>query len=183
MFAGAQSHQPDQSLQKGQEMITLSLKDLEELKRSVHEKLSTLDKEMLDIQNEVDKSGQESRRLKRSITLEFKMIENTITPDWRMRFKQLHSPGLQRRNLEYLRELDQKNFEEECMTSYEGLNKLKKTIDELGVISKEGFDSIFKRLTEIKEDSKQRTQDLNEMRSSLESKCLKLKELIQSNLK
>ena len=41
----------------------------------------------------------------------------------------------------------------------------------------------FKRFTEIKKDSKQLTQDLNEMRSGLESKFLKLKELIQSSLK
>ena len=179
----AEQYQAGESLQKGQEIIKQSLKDLEELKRNLHEKLSALDKELLGIHSELDKSGQETGRLKRSINCEFKIIENIISPDWRMRFKQLHSPVLQRRNLEYLGKLDKKNFEEQGMTSHDALNILKESIDELHVISNEGFVSAFKRFTEIKEDSKQHTQDLNEMRSGLESKFLKLKELIQSNLK
>jgi len=67
---------------------------------------------LLGIHSELDKSGQESGRLKRGINFEFKIIANIVTPDWRMRFKKLHSPVLQCRNLEYLGKLDKKNFEE-----------------------------------------------------------------------
>ena len=192
MFTGVQPiYQPDQNLQHGHEFIELSLKDLEELKRSVHEKPSTLDTEILDIESEIDKSAQEIRRLKQSIICEFDLIQDITTPDWRIRFQELpgedpasmmHSPALQSENLEYLRKLDQKNFEEECMTSRAEPNKLKKTIDELGGISNEEFDSIFKHLKEIKKDFKQRAKDLNEMRSSLESNYLNMRELIKRNL-
>jgi len=54
-----------------------------------------------------------------------------------MRIKKLHSPVLQRRNLEYLGKLHKKNFEERGMASHDALNKLKESIDELHVISNE----------------------------------------------
>ena len=56
-------------------------------------------------------------------------------------------------------------------------------IDDLNVILNEGFDSASKRLTEIKDVSKQHTHDLNEVKRGFEIKFLELKELIQSNLK
>ena len=170
-----------EGLQIGLEAIKLSLKDLDQLKRTVNEKLLTLDKETLEIHREIDKSGQESKRLRRDINREFTMTENSIATNWRMRFKQLHSPVLQRRNLAYLRELDEKNFEQECKTIDDALDKLRETTGELGVISNEGFEVAFKRLTEIKEDSALHTQDLGDIRSIVESRFIKLRELIQSN--
>ena len=56
-----------EGLQIGLEAIKLSLKDLDQLKRTVNEKLLTLDKETLEIHREIDKSGQESKRLRRDI--------------------------------------------------------------------------------------------------------------------
>ena len=197
----AEPYRPDQSPQRGQEIINLSLEDLDELKRSVDEKFSALYQEMLDIRGEIDKLGQESSRLEQGLNGEFKLIEDLIAPDRQMRFhlghiemadltvhqsidSQVRSPGLQGKNFEYLCELDQKNFEEEeGMTSCDGpANKLKETIDELYAISNDGFDSIFQRLSEIKEDSKQRKEDLDEMRSCLESKCLQIRDLIKTIL-
>ena len=96
-----------------------------------------------------------------------------------MRFKQLHSPDLQRRNLAYLRELDEKSFEQEWKTIDDALDKLRETTDQLGVLSNEDFEVAFKRLTEIKEVSALHTQDL----SILESRFIKIRELIQSNQK
>ena len=83
-----------------------------------------------------------------------------------MRFKQLHSPVLQRRNLAYLRELDEKSFEQEWKT-IDALDKLRETTDQLGVISNEGFEVAFKRLTEIKEVSALHTQDLSDIRETI----------------
>ena len=63
-----------------------------------------------------------------------------------MRFKQLHSPVLQRRNLAYLRELNDKSFEHEWKTIDDALDKLRETKDQLGIISKafkRGFWSRF----------------------------------------
>ena len=125
---------------------------MDQLKRTVNEKLLSLDKETLEIHREIDKSGQESKRLRRDINREFTMTENSIAPNWRMRFKQLHSPVLQRRNLAYLRELDEKSFEQECKTIDDALDKLREKTGELGVISNEGFEVAFKRLREMKED-------------------------------
>ena len=170
-------------LQIGLEAIKLSLKDLDQLKRTVNEKLLTLDREILEIHREIDKSGQESKRLRRDINREFTVTENSIAPDWRMRFKRLHSPVLQRRNLAYLRELDEKSFEQECKTIDDALDKLKETSGELGVITNDGFEVAFKRLTEIKEDSALHTQDLSDIRSIVESRFIKIRELIQSNQK
>ena len=172
-----------EGLQIGLEAIKLSLKDLDELKRTVNEKLLTLDKETLEIHREIDKSGQESKRLRRDINREFTMTENSIAPNWRMRFKQLHSPVLQRRNLAYLRELDEKSFEQECKTIDDALDKLREKTGELGVISNEGFEVAFKRLREMKEDSALHTQGLSDIRSIVESRFIKLRELIQSNQK
>ena len=84
-----------------------------------------------------------------------------------MRFKQLHSPVLQRRNLAYLRELDEKSFEQECKTIDDALDKLRETTDQLGVISNEGFEVAFKRLTEIKEVFALHTRDLSDIRESI----------------
>ena len=56
-----------EGLQIGLEAIKLSLKDLNALQRTINEKLSTLDKEILEIHREIDKSGQESKRLRREI--------------------------------------------------------------------------------------------------------------------
>lgn len=140
---------------------------MDQLKRTVNEKLLTLDKETLEIHREIDKSGQESKRLRRDINREFTMTENSIAPNWRMRFKQLHSPVLQRRNLAYLRELDEKSFEQECKTIDDALDKLRETTDQLGVISNEGFEVAFKRLTEIKEVSALHTQDLSDIRETI----------------
>ena len=56
-----------EGLQIGLEAIKLSLKDLNALQRTVNEKLSTLDKEILEIHREREKSGQESKRLRRDI--------------------------------------------------------------------------------------------------------------------
>ena len=84
-----------------------------------------------------------------------------------MRFKQLHSPVLQRRNLAYLRELDEKSFEQEWKTIDDALDKLRETTDQLGVVSNEGFEVAFKRLTEIKEVSALHTQDLSDIRESI----------------
>ena len=84
-----------------------------------------------------------------------------------MRFKQLHSPVLQRRNLAYLRELNEKSFEQEWKTIDDALDKLRETTDQLGVVSNEGFEVAFKRLTEIKEVSALHTQDLSDIRESI----------------
>ena len=45
-----------------------------------------------------------------------------------MRFKQLHSPVLQRKNLAYLRELNEKSFEQEWKTIDDALDKLREII-------------------------------------------------------
>ena len=44
-----------------------------------------------------------------------------------MRFKQLHSPVLQRRNSAYLRELNEKSFEQEWKTMDDAVDKLRET--------------------------------------------------------
>ena len=156
---------------------------MDQLKKTFNEKLLTLDKEILEIHREIDKSGQESKRLRRDIDREFTVTEISIAPNWRMNFERLHSPVLQRINLAYLRELDEKSFEQECKTIDDALDKLRETTGELGVISNEGFEVAFKRLTEIKEDSALHTQDLGDIRSIVESRFIKLRELIQSNQK
>ena len=146
---------------------------MDELKRTVNEKLLTLDKEILEIHREMDKSGRESKRLRGNINDQFPMERV---------FKKLlvGSPPLQRRNLAYLRELDEKSVERECRTIDDALDKLRETTDQLGVISKEGFEVAFKRLTEIKEDSALHTQDLSDIRS----RFIKLiRELKKSNQK
>lgn len=82
-----------------------------------------------------------------------------------------------------MRELDEESFEEECKTIDNALDKLRETTGELGAISNEGFEVAFKRMTEIKEDSALHTQDLSDIRSIVESRFIKLRELIQSNQK
>ena len=158
---------------------------MDQLKRTVNEKLLTLDREILEIHREIDKSGQESKRLRRDINREFRITEDSIAPDWEKEkcFLALISPVLQRRNLAYLRELDEKSFEQECKTIDDVLDKLKETTGELGVITNDGFEVAFKRLTEIKEDSALHTQDLSDIRSIVKSRFIKIRELIQSNQK
>ena len=162
-----------EGLQIGLEAIKLSLKDLDELKRTVNEKLLTLDKEILEIHREMDKSGRESKRLRGNIGDQF--------PERRFCcYLRVPSPPLQRRNLAYLRELDEKSVEQECKTIDDALDKLREITDQLGVISNEGFEVAFKRLTEIKEDSARHTQDLSDIRSQF----IKLiRELNKSNQK
>ena len=165
-------------LTREKEQVERSLKELE---ANLQEKLSALDKKLQEIHSEIDKSGHESERLKTSINCEFtEIIENIISRDWSMRLKQL--PVLQCRNFEYLpirvnRELHSQGH---GIASYKALKEL---IDSCHLILNNGFDSAFKRFTEIKEDSKQHTNDLNEIERGLEDKFLKLKESIQSNLK
>ena len=142
---------------------------MDELKRTVNEKLLTLDKEILEIHREMDKSGRESKRLRGDINGQF--------PRERFLMKlRVCSPPLQRRNLAYLRELDEKSVEQECKTIDDALDKLREITDQLGVISNEGFEVAFKRLTEIKEDSARHTQDLSDIRSRFKTLIRKLEE-------
>ena len=117
----------------------------------------------------MDKSGRESKRLRGNIGDQF--------PERRFCcYLRVPSPPLQRRNLAYLRELDEKSVEQECKTIDDALVKLRETTDQLGVISNEGFGVAFKRLTEIKEDSARHTQDLSDIRSRFKTLIRKLEE-------
>ena len=174
-----------EGLQIGLEAIKLSLKDLDDLKRTVHEKLLTLANEIWEIHGEINESGQVSKTLTLDINREFTKTENSIAPKRRTRWNNLQyrNPDLERRNLAFLRKLDEKSFEQECKTIDDALDKLREKTGELGVISNEGFEVAFKRLREMKEDSALHTQGLSDIRSIVESRFIKIRELIQSNQK
>ena len=158
---------------------------MDDLKRTVHEKLLTLANEIWEIHGEINESGQVSKTLTLDINREFTKTENSIAPKRRTRWNNLQyrSPDLERRNLAFLRKLDEKSFEQECKTIDDALDKLREKTGELGVISNEGFEVAFKRLREMKEDSALHTQGLSAIRSIVESRFIKLRELIQSNQK
>ena len=96
-----------------------------------------------------------------------------------MRFKRLHSPVLQRRNLAYLRELDEKSFEQEWKTIDDALDKLRETTDQLGVVSNEGFEVALNVWQKLRKFLHYTPRIL----VILESRFIKIRELIQSNQK
>ena len=173
----------EENHQEERKMLKATLGGLGQMTENFQERFLNVDKEIVSIHRALDLAGRESFLLKSKISTQFNMLTNLILlkrpppPS----FLQMDSHMLTRRNVAALRESEQQRSEKEKLSNSDLISKVKDNMQMLQVTTTETFDSILKKLEDVKEDGKKHTNELKELRRDLERKCKDLRDLIEKD--